>query len=165
MPNAQCPIPNAQFPIPNSQFPIPNSQFPIPNSQIFPDLMYDRTSFAKVKFLMLRNQTVRLKGPARFRVGCWAGACAVYWLVRSPLLLMLQSFLPLIPTTATPPSSKSVRSLAQRSNWAVGAEVIELQAALKLLGLYSDTVDGIFSQSTAQAVSKFQEAAGRLLTV
>ena len=38
--------------------------------------------------------------------------------------------------------------------------VIELQAALKLLGFYADTVDGIFSQSTARAVSQFQEAAG-----
>ncbi|NQE36242.1 peptidoglycan-binding domain-containing protein [Microcoleus asticus] len=41
-----------------------------------------------------------------------------------------------------------------------GSEVIELQAALKLLGFYADTVDGVFSQSTARAVSEFQEAAG-----
>jgi len=41
-----------------------------------------------------------------------------------------------------------------------GSEVIELQAALKLLGFYPDNVDGIFSQSTARAVSQFQEAAG-----
>ncbi|MEG4516991.1 MULTISPECIES: peptidoglycan-binding protein [unclassified Microcoleus] len=41
-----------------------------------------------------------------------------------------------------------------------GSEVSELQAALKLLGFYADTVDGIFSQSTARAVSQFQEAAG-----
>jgi len=41
-----------------------------------------------------------------------------------------------------------------------GSAVIELQAALKLLGFYADTVDGIFSQSTAKAVSQFQEAAG-----
>ncbi|MEG4037337.1 peptidoglycan-binding protein [Microcoleus sp. S36b_A4] len=41
-----------------------------------------------------------------------------------------------------------------------GSEVIELQAALKLLGFYPETVDGIFSQSTARAVSQFQEAAG-----
>jgi len=41
-----------------------------------------------------------------------------------------------------------------------GEAVIELQAALKLLGFYADTVDGIFSQSTARAVSQFQEAAG-----
>ncbi len=41
-----------------------------------------------------------------------------------------------------------------------GEAVFELQAALKLLGFYADTVDGIFSQSTARAVSQFQEAAG-----
>ncbi|PSB53059.1 peptidoglycan-binding protein [filamentous cyanobacterium Phorm 6] len=41
-----------------------------------------------------------------------------------------------------------------------GSSVSELQAALILLGFYSETVDGIFSQSTAAAVSKFQEAAG-----
>ncbi len=41
-----------------------------------------------------------------------------------------------------------------------GSEVTELQAALKLLGFYADNVDGIFSKSTARAVSKFQEAAG-----
>ena len=41
-----------------------------------------------------------------------------------------------------------------------GSEVTELQAALQLLGFYTDNVDGIFSQSTATAVSKFQAAAG-----
>ncbi|MEG3848711.1 peptidoglycan-binding protein [Microcoleus sp. herbarium19] len=41
-----------------------------------------------------------------------------------------------------------------------GSSVSELQAALKLLGFYADTVDGIFSQSTAAAVSEFQKAAG-----
>ena len=41
-----------------------------------------------------------------------------------------------------------------------GSEVTELQAALTLLGFYTGAVDGIFSQSTAIAVSKFQEAAG-----
>ena len=41
-----------------------------------------------------------------------------------------------------------------------GSAVSELQAALKLLGFYADTVDGIFSQSTARAVFQFQEAAG-----
>ena len=41
-----------------------------------------------------------------------------------------------------------------------GFEVRELQAALKLLGFYDDNVDGVFSQSTAVAVSKFQEVAG-----
>lgn len=41
-----------------------------------------------------------------------------------------------------------------------GAAVSELQAALKLLGYYSDAVDGIYRESTASAVSGFQQAAG-----
>lgn len=45
-------------------------------------------------------------------------------------------------------------------NGSRGSDVTELQAALKLLGFYNGEVDGIFSQSTAKAVSQFQEAAG-----
>jgi peptidoglycan hydrolase-like protein with peptidoglycan-binding domain len=41
-----------------------------------------------------------------------------------------------------------------------GAAVSELQAALKLLGYYSDAVDGVYRQSTEIAVSKFQQASG-----
>lgn len=41
-----------------------------------------------------------------------------------------------------------------------GPQVIELQAALKLLGFYTGEVDGIFSAATARAVSEFQQAAG-----
>lgn len=41
-----------------------------------------------------------------------------------------------------------------------GAAVSELQAALKLLGYYTDTVDGVYRESTVSAVSYFQQAAG-----
>ncbi|MGH7998225.1 MAG: peptidoglycan-binding domain-containing protein, partial [Brasilonema sp.] len=41
-----------------------------------------------------------------------------------------------------------------------GERVTELQAALKLLGFYTGTVDGVYSESTVLAVSRFQEAAG-----
>lgn len=41
-----------------------------------------------------------------------------------------------------------------------GDAVSELQAALKLLGYYSEAVDGVYRQSTALAVSKFQKASG-----
>jgi peptidoglycan hydrolase-like protein with peptidoglycan-binding domain len=41
-----------------------------------------------------------------------------------------------------------------------GAVVSELQATLKLLGYYTDTVDGVYRESTASAVSYFQQAAG-----
>ncbi|KAB8335860.1 hypothetical protein SD80_002395 [Scytonema tolypothrichoides VB-61278] len=41
-----------------------------------------------------------------------------------------------------------------------GERVTELQAALKLLGFYTGTVDGEYNESTVIAVSRFQEAAG-----
>ncbi|NJM70142.1 MAG: hypothetical protein HC862_07870 [Scytonema sp. RU_4_4] len=41
-----------------------------------------------------------------------------------------------------------------------GERVTELQAALKLLGFYTGTVDGVYNESTVLAVSRFQEAAG-----
>ncbi|MEH2073428.1 MAG: peptidoglycan-binding protein [Nostoc sp.] len=50
-----------------------------------------------------------------------------------------------------------------RPNLKVGSQgerVSELQAALKLLGFYSGAVDGIYSENTASAVSRFKQAAG-----
>lgn len=41
-----------------------------------------------------------------------------------------------------------------------GQAVTELQATLKLLGFYNDAVDGVYSESTAIAVSQFQQSAG-----
>jgi peptidoglycan hydrolase-like protein with peptidoglycan-binding domain len=41
-----------------------------------------------------------------------------------------------------------------------GTEVSELQAALKLLGYFKGEVNGIYGDTTVNAVSKFQEAAG-----
>lgn len=41
-----------------------------------------------------------------------------------------------------------------------GEEVSELQGVLKLLGYYFGAVDGVYSESTATAVIKFQEVAG-----
>ena len=41
-----------------------------------------------------------------------------------------------------------------------GAAVSELQTALKLLGYYTDAVDGVYRESTAIAVSQFQKVAG-----
>lgn len=41
-----------------------------------------------------------------------------------------------------------------------GSAVSELQATLKLLGYYRDVVDGVYRESTAIAVSQFQQAAG-----
>ncbi len=41
-----------------------------------------------------------------------------------------------------------------------GAEVSELQAALKLLGYFVGNVDGFYGESTVSAVSRFQQASG-----
>ncbi|MBD0346138.1 MAG: peptidoglycan-binding protein [Coleofasciculus sp. Co-bin14] len=41
-----------------------------------------------------------------------------------------------------------------------GQAVSELQAALKLLGYYTDVVDGVYRDSTAIAVTRFQQASG-----
>lgn len=41
-----------------------------------------------------------------------------------------------------------------------GAAVSELQALLKLLGFYTGSVDGVYRETTAAAVSAFQQAAG-----
>lgn len=41
-----------------------------------------------------------------------------------------------------------------------GESVTELQAMLKLMGFYSNPVDGIYQQTTADAVSAFQRSAG-----
>lgn len=41
-----------------------------------------------------------------------------------------------------------------------GADVTELQSTLKLLGYYGGSVNGVFDESTAQAVRRFQQVAG-----
>ncbi|MEA5618651.1 peptidoglycan-binding protein [Cronbergia sp. UHCC 0137] len=41
-----------------------------------------------------------------------------------------------------------------------GERVSELQASLKLLGFYTGAVDGIYQETTANAVSRFKQAAG-----
>ncbi len=130
--------------------------------KFFPDLMYDRTSFVKVKFLMLRNLTAS-----------WNNARELpSWLLRASFcgLLAVGSIAPTaaVAQIPTPEQINSNSPIAQTGAivrpaiklGSRGSSVSELQAALKLLGFYSETVDGIFSQSTAAAVSKFQEAAG-----
>ena len=143
---------------------MPDAQCPM--RKFFPDLMYDRylyeRSFVKVKFLMLQNL-----------IASWNNARELpIWLRRASFcgLLAIGSIAP--SAAANLPTSEQINSnspIAQTGAMIVrpaiklgsrGSEVIELQAALTLLGFYTETVDGIFSQSTAAAVSKFQEAAG-----
>jgi peptidoglycan hydrolase-like protein with peptidoglycan-binding domain len=57
----------------------------------------------------------------------------------------------------TPPAAAERPTLRSGSK---GTQVSELQAALKLLGYYQGEVNGIYGDTTANAVSRFQEAAG-----
>lgn len=84
----------------------------------------------------------------------WSGAFALESSAQEAL-----NSIPLDPrnslgATPTPPN----RPILKRDSR--GAEVAELQAALKLLGYYTGTVDGVYGESTAIAVSLFQTAAG-----
>lgn len=68
----------------------------------------------------------------------------------------INSVIPMV-AQATPATTVNRPTLQLGSE---GAAVSELQAALKLLGYYTDTVDGVYRESTASAVSYFQQAAG-----
>ena len=60
-------------------------------------------------------------------------------------------------------AQQSSRSEMSRPSLRIGSRgsvVSELQAALKLLGYYDGSVNGIYSESSAIAVSRFQQAAG-----
>ncbi|MEH2288120.1 peptidoglycan-binding domain-containing protein [Nostoc sp.] len=98
-----------------------------------------------------------------------------WWLNRSKSLSAIKILLffatPLLITSTTVVSIAAPQKIAQvnpqdsinRPNLKVGSQgerVSELQAALKLLGFYSGAVDGIYSENTATAVSRFKQAAG-----
>ncbi|PSB03671.1 peptidoglycan-binding domain-containing protein [Merismopedia glauca] len=63
-------------------------------------------------------------------------------------------------SASTPPDSSGAISRPTLKLGSKGTAVSELQAALKLLGYYDGEVDGIYGKTTAQSVSKFQQAAG-----
>jgi peptidoglycan hydrolase-like protein with peptidoglycan-binding domain len=82
-------------------------------------------------------------------------------LTSTPLIFTVPS-LAEIPPTQQIAQAVSTGSI-KRPNLATGSQgeaVVELQAALKLLGFYNGAVDGIYSDGTAMAVSKFKQAAG-----
>ncbi len=86
--------------------------------------------------------------------------------------IILYSFVPLLFSTSTLVSFAQTSQhiapvIAQdrinRPTLQLGSQgqpVSELQAALTLLGFYTGTVDGIYNEITAAAVSQFQQAAG-----
>ncbi|MEH2037898.1 peptidoglycan-binding domain-containing protein [Nostoc sp.] len=89
----------------------------------------------------------------------------------SAIEILLFSATPLLIASTTLVSIAAPRKIAQvnpqdsinRPSLKVGSQgerVSELQAALKLLGFYSGAVDGIYSENTASAVSRFKQAAG-----
>lgn len=99
------------------------------------------------------------------------GALSVLqWLVGGSVLALLMTGLGDAPAL----SGSDVRTtpqIAQRTSrgplnrptlqfGSEGTSVSEVQAALKLMGYYDGKVDGVYKESTAIAVSKFQEAAG-----
>lgn len=59
------------------------------------------------------------------------------------------------PSTSLPPLDRPFLKLGSQ-----GSDVSEVQALLRLLGYYTGTVDGVYSESTAAAVSNFQKSAG-----
>ncbi|MBE9103895.1 peptidoglycan-binding protein [Nostoc cf. edaphicum LEGE 07299] len=89
----------------------------------------------------------------------------------SAIEILLFSATPLFITSTAVVSIAAPQKIAQvnpgnsinRPSLKVGSQgerVAELQAALKLLGFYSGAVDGIYSENTASAVSRFKQAAG-----
>jgi peptidoglycan hydrolase-like protein with peptidoglycan-binding domain len=70
-----------------------------------------------------------------------------------------ESGFPIPGQTSAVPTTGTVNRPILRSG-SKGNEVSELQAALKLLGFYSGGVDGVYGQTTIDAVFSFQQAAG-----
>lgn len=87
-----------------------------------------------------------------------------YWLLLfsiTPLLLASSAMLSVAAPTEI--SQLTTVSNIKRPTLQIGSQgerVSELQAALKLLGFYTGTVDGVYQEGTARAVSQFKKAAG-----
>lgn len=66
------------------------------------------------------------------------------------------------PTPATPPQAPANRGTGKPflKLGSQGTDVTEVQALLKLLGYYTGAINGVYEESTANAVFQFQKAAG-----
>ncbi|MBE9209311.1 peptidoglycan-binding protein [Nostoc sp. LEGE 06077] len=102
-----------------------------------------------------------LKSPPAFH---FLSANQLYYLLllsSTPLLIASSNTVsfaaPLQIAQAAPSAAISRPTLKVGSQ---GERVSELQAALKLLGFYSGTVDGVYNENTANAVSRFKQAVG-----
>ncbi|MBW4542250.1 MAG: peptidoglycan-binding protein [Myxacorys chilensis ATA2-1-KO14] len=76
---------------------------------------------------------------------------------RYSLLVGVLTISCLVPTIALSQTEGVTRSLLREGSQ--GAEVTELQSTLKLLGFFNGNVDGVFGDGTADAVTRFQQAA------
>ncbi|KAM3096847.1 peptidoglycan-binding protein [Phormidesmis sp. 146-12] len=84
---------------------------------------------------------------------CHYGTLSLLWVVCFAPVALSQS-----QDSGQPASFSILRPLLRSGSR--GAEVTELQAALKLLGYYDGSVDGFYGDTTVTAVSRFQQAAG-----
>ncbi|NEP09872.1 MAG: peptidoglycan-binding protein [Symploca sp. SIO2C1] len=92
-------------------------------------------------------------------------SCLVCWSLLSGLTLILAKPVVAAETeVATTIIAQGISvATVTRPILSIGSEgkaVAELQAALQLLGYYTGAVDGIYAESTASAVSLFQQTAG-----
>jgi N-acetylmuramoyl-L-alanine amidase len=62
---------------------------------------------------------------------------------------------PLTQSVSIPRLNRSILRIGSQ-----GEEVTEIQGMLKLLGFYSGVVNGVYDNPTAEAVTRFQQAAG-----
>lgn len=79
----------------------------------------------------------------------------------SKTLLLFLGFFLLVPLTTS--AQQPIAPEINRPTIQIGSKgnvVSELQATLKLLGYYRGTIDGIYTESLANAVSQFQKSAG-----
>lgn len=91
---------------------------------------------------------IRLIQPLLWEIILWA----ILWGITLSILpnLAAPSF-----GQSVPPGGRSLLKIGSQ-----GQSVIELQAVLFLMGYYTDKIDGIYAENTAQAVRKFQQDAG-----
>ena len=75
-----------------------------------------------------------------------------------PSAFCLLTFYAPVSVAQTTPVTSGTRPILRTGSQ--GTAVSELQGVLKLLGYYTGTVDGVYGETTAQAVTKFQTAAG-----
>jgi peptidoglycan hydrolase-like protein with peptidoglycan-binding domain len=82
----------------------------------------------------------------------------LYWLflLTTPILALGSSAL--VSIAQVSPAANINRPNLQLGSQ--GERVVELQAALQLLGFYTGAVDGVYQENTANAVSRFKQAAG-----